>query len=101
MVMTMVGSKSRIRSTPDRASRMYIERALDIAERYPQLFDGDPTEAFAVTDDFVSSGRISGAKSVPIAKLKTGTFHTVEGKRLQVNSVIRYQHELDYLASVL
>jgi chromosome partitioning protein len=66
------------------------------------LFDGDPTEAFAVTDDFVSSGRISGAKSVPIAKLKDGTFHTVDGKRLQVNaSVTRYQHELDYLASVL
>jgi chromosome partitioning protein len=103
IVMTMVGAKSRIRATPDQASRMYIERALDIAERYPQLFDDeDPTEAFAVTDDFVSSGRISGAKSVPIAKLKTGTFHTVEGKRLQVNaSVERYQHELDYLASIL
>lgn len=102
IVMTMVGAKSRIRSTPDQASRMYIERALDIAGRYPQLFDGDPTDAFAVTDDFVSSGRISGAKSAPIAKLKIGTFHTVEGKRLQVNaSVERYQHELDYLASIL
>ena len=102
IAMTMVGSKSRIRSTPDSASRMYIERALDIAEKYPQLFDDDPTDAFAVTDDFVSSGRISGAKSIPIAKLKTGTFHTVDGKRLQVNSsVTRYQHELDYLASLL
>jgi chromosome partitioning protein len=61
-----------------------------------------PTEAFAVTDDFVSSCRISGAKSIPIAKLKDSTFHTVDGKRLQVNaSVTRYQHELDYLASVL
>jgi chromosome partitioning protein len=103
IVMTMVGSKSRIRATPDRASRMYIERALEIAGRYPELFDNeDPTEAFAVTDDFVSSGRISGAKSIPIAKLKTGTFHTVDGKRLQVNaSVTRYQNELAYLASIL
>jgi len=103
VVMTMVGAKSRIRSTPDQASRMYIERALDIAAGYPQLFDNEePSAAFVITDDFVSSGRISGAKSVPIAKLKIGTFHTVDGKRLQVNaSVTRYQRELDYLASVL
>ena len=103
IVMTMVGSKSRIRATPDSASRMYIERALEIAGRYPQLFDDqDPTDAFAVTDDFVSSGRISGAKSIPIAKLETGKFHTVDGKRLQVNSsVARYQNELNYLVSIL
>jgi chromosome partitioning protein len=103
VVMTMVGAKSRLRSTPDRASVMYIERALDIAGRYSQLFDdADPTKYFVITDDFVSSGRISGAKSIPISKLKTGTFHTVDGKRLQVNaSVTRYQRELDYLASVL
>ena len=103
VVMTMVGSKSQMQSTPDRASRMYIERAIDIATRYPGLFDvDDPTEAFVVTDDFVSSGRISGAKSIPISQLKVGSFHTVEGKRLQVNgSVTRYQKELAYLASVI
>jgi chromosome partitioning protein len=103
VVMTMVGAKSRLRSTPDRASVMYIERALEITSRYPQLFDNeDPTGSFVITDDFVSSGRISGAKSIPISQLKTGTFHTVDGKRLQVNaSVARYQNELAYLASVL
>jgi cellulose biosynthesis protein BcsQ len=102
VVMTMVGSKSQMQSTPDRASRMYIERALEIANRYPKLFDDDPTESFVVTDDFVSAGRISGAKSIPISQLKIGQFHTVEGKRLQVNaSVMRYQRELTYLASVI
>jgi chromosome partitioning protein len=103
IVMTMVGSKSTLRSTPDRASRMYIERAIDIAVKYPQLFDvSDPVDAIVVTDDFVSSGRISGAKSIPVACLKVGQFHTVEGKRLQVNSsVTRYQRELAYLASVI
>lgn len=103
IVMTMVGSKSQLRATPDRASRMYIERALDIAEKYSPLFDySDPADAFVVTDDFVSSGRISGAKSIPISKLKVGNFHTVEGKRLQVNSsATRYQREIAYLVSIL
>lgn len=103
IVMTMVGSKSQIRATPDRASRMYIERAVGIAERYPQLFDqADIASAFVITDDFVSSGRISGAKSVPISRLKIGSFHVVAGKRLQVNtSAARYQKELAHLASVL
>jgi hypothetical protein len=62
----------------------------------------DPVDAFVVTDDFVSAGRISGAKSIPISELKVGSFHTVEGKRLQVNSsATRYQKELAYLASVI
>lgn len=103
IVMTMVGSKSRIRATPDRASKMYVERALAIAEKYNHAFSvDDPSDAFVLTDDFVSSGRISGAKSIPISRLQIGGFHTVEGKRLQVNSsVTRYQHELAYLVSIL
>jgi len=35
---------------------MYIERALDIAERYSGLFDhANPADAFVITDDFVSA----------------------------------------------
>lgn len=103
IVMTMVGSKSKLRATPDSASRMYIERALAIAERYSKLFDHpEPADAFVITDDFVSSGRISGAKSIPISRLKVGSFHTVDRKRLQVNSSAeRYQRELAHLVSVI
>lgn len=103
VVMTMVGSKSSLQSTPDRASRMYIERAIESVYRYPQLFNfEDPVDALVVTDDFVSSGRISGAKSIPISELRVNSFHTVDGKRLQVNgSATRYQRELAYLSSVL
>jgi chromosome partitioning protein len=103
IVMTMVGSKSQQRATPDNASRMYIERALSISEKHLSCFDhDDPADAFVITDDFVSAGRISGAKSIPISKLKVGSFHLVEGKRLQVNSsASRYQRELAYLVSVL
>ncbi|NWB68058.1 ParA family protein [Pseudomonas sp. I8001] len=103
IVITMAGAKSRLKSTPDSASRMYIERALSVAEKYPNLFDfGDPAESIVITDDFVSTGRISGAKSIPIEKLKVGSFHNVEGKRLQVNSSAeRYKKELKYLVSIL
>lgn len=50
-------------------------------EKYPELFDfDDPRDAFSITDDFMSTGRISGAKGIPIAELKVNSFHSVEGK---------------------
>jgi chromosome partitioning protein len=103
IVMTMVGSKSQLKSTPDRASMMYIERAIALAEKYANLFKfTDPSDAFVLTDDFHSAGRISGAKRIPISELQVRSFHTVENRRLQVNSsVTRYQRELQYLASVI
>jgi chromosome partitioning protein len=103
IVMTMAGAKSQKEATPDAASRMYVERALKIAKEHPNLFDlDDPADAFVITDDFMSSGRISGAKSTPISELRVGSFHTVQGRRLQVNrSALRYQNEIRYLASIL
>lgn len=105
VVMTMVGSKSQRRATPDSASRMYIERALSLAEKNAQLFShsDDPAKAFVLTDDFHSAGRISGYKRIPISELKVRSFHTIERRRrLQVNaSVTRYQRQLKYLASMI
>lgn len=102
IVMTMAGAKSQKEATPDAASRMFIERALRTSRKHPDLFDGDPADAFVITDDFMSAGRISGAESVPISELKVGRFHTVSGRRLQVNqSAERYQRELAYLTSIL
>lgn len=102
IVMTMVGARSTQKGVKDRASLMYIERAYEIAEQYAHLFDKNPADAIVITDDFVSAGRISGAEGIPIPNLKVGKFHTVGGKRLQVNSAqSTYQRELEYLVSVL
>jgi chromosome partitioning protein len=103
VVMTMVGSKSREEATPDNASRMYIERAIGIAEKYNNLFNyEDPADAFVITEDFHSAGRISGAERVPITELVVNKFHTVEGRRLQVNSsASRYKKQIRYLASMI
>jgi chromosome partitioning protein len=87
-VMTMVGARSVTKFSPDRASQMYIERAVEIADQHPGLFDYADPAPFVITDDFVSSGRISGAESIPIARLKVGKFHSVQGKRLQVNDSV-------------
>ncbi|MEH3041484.1 MAG: ParA family protein [Sphingomonas paucimobilis] len=102
IVMTMVGARSTQKGVKDRASLMYIERAYDIAYQNKHLFDKDPADAVVITDDFVSAGRISGAEGIPIPNLKIGKFHTVGGKRLQVNGAqSTYQRELEYLVSVL
>jgi len=103
IVMTMVGAKSQKKATPDAASRMYIERAIETVSRYPELFDyADPSDAFVISDDFLSSGRISGSQSIPISELTPSKFHKIQGKRLQVNSsVTRYKNQLKYLASIL
>jgi chromosome partitioning protein len=86
IVMTMVGSKSQVQATPDQASRMSIERAIAIAEKHAHVFGhADPSDAFVLTDDFHSAGRISGAKRIPISELKVSAFHRGEGRRLQVN----------------
>ncbi|WGY34902.1 ParA family protein [Pseudomonas aeruginosa] len=103
IVMTMVGARSPKKGVKDRASQMYVERAYSTAAKYPALFDiDDPADAFAITDDFMSAGRISGAEGIPIPKLKVGQFHTVNGSRLQVNqSQTKYKKELEYLLSIL
>ena len=103
IVMTMVGAQSPIKGVKDLASRLYVERAYEVAAKYPYLFDyEDPADAFAITDDFKSAGRISGALSIPVPRLKVGSFHTIDGKRLQVNqSQEKYSTELGYLTSIL
>lgn len=103
IVMTMVGARSHEKGVKDRASQMYVERAYEVAARYPQLFDYDePADAFVITDDFMSAGRISGAESIPIPRLKVGQFHRLGGKRVQVNqSQTKYKRELEYLAAVI
>lgn len=103
IVMTMVGARSPEKGVKDRASQMYVERAYEVACQYPELFDfDDPADAFAITDDFMSAGRISGAEGIPIPRLQVGKFHTIGGKRLQVNkSQAKYRRELEYIVSML
>jgi chromosome partitioning protein len=76
----LVGARSATKGVKDRASQMYVERAYEVAAKHADLFDVEnPADAFVITDDFMSAGRISGALSIPIPRLKVGQFHTVSG----------------------
>ena len=80
IAMTMVGSKSQMRATPDRASRMYIERALGVAEKYAALFDHDePADAFVITDDFVSAGELAVRRASPYHSSRSGDSTRLRG----------------------
>jgi hypothetical protein len=101
--MTMVGASTSEPGLPDSASRIYVERALELAEKYPSVFPyDDPSDAFVLADDFRGSGRISGALGIPLSQLNVGDFKTVDQRRLQVNKAIgRYQNQIKYLAGML
>jgi hypothetical protein len=93
-----VARMARCASAARAASRMYVERAYKIAAQYADLFDyNDPADAFAITDDFMSTGRISGAECIPIPQLQVGQFKTINGKGLRV----KYKRELEYLTDIL
>ena len=96
--MTHCGWNRQADHQIDKASRMYIERAMEIAEKYVDVFSSDNVvNHFALLSDFHSSGRISGAKAIPIDKLSEGAQFRIEGKKVEVNrSVKRYKKELQY-----
>lgn len=103
VVMTHCGWNRQKANTPDGSTRFFVERAIDIAKKYPSVFtEEDISKCFYLLDDFHSSGRISGKQRIPLAKLQSGQKYTVEGQRLEVNpSVDRYKREMQNLAAAL
>lgn len=98
ILMTHCGWNRQADHQIDQASRMYIERAYEIAERYSDIFaTNNIINHFALLSDFHSSGRISGSKGIPIDKLSEGRQYRIENKKVEVNkSVNRYKKELAY-----
>ena len=102
IIMTHCGWNRQSRYQIDSTSKMYIERAIDISNKYAECFSTEvPAEHFALLSDFHSTGKISGSLAIPITKLVPGSFHTVERKRLQVNDSDRYHKELSYVISLI
>ncbi len=103
IVMTHCGWNRQKKNTPDSSTKYFVQKSLEIASRYTELFsESDITACFYLLDDFHSSGRISGKQRIPLSMLKSGQKYVVDGQRLEVNpSVDRYQKEIQNLAAAL
>jgi cellulose biosynthesis protein BcsQ len=103
IVMTHCGWNRQTANNPDSSTRFFVEKAVEIAHEFREVFSEDEVHyCFYLLDDFHSSGRISGKQRIPITKLMSGKKYTVENQRLEVNpSVDRYKKELINLATDL
>jgi len=103
IVMTHCGWNRQAKNERDNSTKHFVERALELAEKYVHLFsEEDISNCFYLWDDFLNTGRISGSQRIPISCLTAGQKYTVSGRRLEVNpSVERYQKEIKHLAQDL
>lgn len=103
IAMTHCGWNRQAPFTPDRSTQAYLTKALEIVQENTDLFSSpNPIECIHLLDDFHSAGRISGTKRIPLPTLTVGSFHKIEGQRLEVNeSLDRYTREIKALAATL
>jgi chromosome partitioning protein len=103
IVMTHCGWSRQRANTPDSSTRFFVEKAVEVAARYADVFsDPEVDYCFYLLDDFHSCGRISGKQRIPISRLMSGKKYPVDNQRLEVNpSVDRYKKEIRNLASDL
>jgi chromosome partitioning protein len=103
IVMTHCGWNRQRKNTPDSSTRFFVERAIDVAKRFGDVFsESEVSKCFYLLDDFHSSGRISGKQRIPLSKLESGKKYIVDGQRLEVNpSVDRYKREVANLTAAL
>lgn len=100
IAMTHCGWNRQSAFTPDRSTQAYLSQVIDIVRENAELFTSrNPIDCIHLLDDFHSAGRISGTRRIPLARLKVGESHTIEGQRLEVNvSLERYQREIQSLS---
>lgn len=103
IVMTHCGWSRQKANTPDSSTKFFVQKALDTANKFPELFsETDISSCFYLLEDFHSAGRISGNQRIPLSKLSAGQKYMVDGQRLEVNpSVDRYKSEIANLAAAL
>lgn len=92
---TVPGARNR----PNQQTKIYIEKVLDIIrQNITQFTTTQPENHLLLLDDFLGTGRISSAKSKPIALLNKGESMTINRVRTEVNaSVEKIQNQLTYI----
>ena len=65
IVMTHCGWNRQRKNTPDSSTRFFVERAIEVAKSFAEVFsEDDVSKCFYLLDDFHSSGRISGKQRI-------------------------------------
>ncbi|MBQ7609112.1 MAG: ParA family protein [Desulfovibrionaceae bacterium] len=88
------------RNVPNKQTKIYIEKTLDIIRQNIVHFTTDnPDNHILLLDDFLGTGRISSAKSKPIALLNVGEGMTINRVRTEVNSSVeKVKRQLKYIS---
>lgn len=90
ILMTHCGWNRQADYQIDKASRMYIERALEIAEKYSDVFStNNIINHFALLSDFHSSGRISGQKQYQLRNCQKEANIELKAKKSKLIEVLR------------
>lgn len=103
IAMTHCGWNRRRANTPDNSTKYFLGKTVEIAEKYSHHFSSNNVlDCIYILDDFLSSGRISGTRRIPLFQLQAGQQYVVDAQRLEVNpSVERYKKELYALTAAL
>lgn len=88
------------RNIPNKQTQAYVEETMDVIRQNIVHFTTDnPSNHLLLLDDFLGTGRISSAKSKPIALLTAGECMTINRVRTEVNSSVdKIKNQLKYIS---
>jgi len=101
VVLTHCGWSTRrgAKHEPNNQTKIYLQKVKEVVSSNIELFTtNDPDNHIVPIDDFLGSGRISSAKSIPIKVLNPLQTFTISGQKVQVNeSVEKCKRQLSFI----
>jgi chromosome partitioning protein len=101
IVLTHCGWSTRAgaRNEPNQQTKIFLEKVRDVVNRSITNFTtSDPDNHIMLLDDFLGCGRMSSARSKPIALLKTGETMVINRTKTTVNpSITKIQNQLKFI----
>lgn len=103
VVLTHCGWSTRkdARNEPNKQTKAYIHKLYDIVNRNINSFTtDDPSNHILLLDDFLGSGRISSALSMPIDLLTPGETRYIGRQKVEVNEAVnKVKLQLRYVSA--
>ena len=105
VVLTHCGWSTRAgaRNEPNQQTRVFLEKVRDVVNRNITHFTtNDPDNHIVLLDDFLGCGRMSSARSRPIALLNPGETMTINRVKTSVNaSVTKIKNQLKFISDCI